>query len=701
MSHRCLRAAIRLILAVSVTSLGLPMFTSGVAADTAPPPVPLTAAQVSHRLSREVFGYLPYWELNDGTDAYLRYDLLSTIAFFGIGANADGSIDTTQQGYRAYVSDRATAVIDHAHAMGVRTVITFESFGTAKNAAFFTNATAQATFVQQAVALMQARGADGMNVDVELISGTYFTAYGSFLGALRQAALAANPNAQLSVATNASTSGARMAAIAVANGVDRAFLMGYGYRSSGSNPVGSIDPLVRANGGLSLSTSLDLYASSGVPLDHVLLGLPLYGLTWPTVTADLRSARQTDTSVYGGAKVFLPSSLPASAAGATFDYDPVEQSGRLVVFDTTRNTWLQTYYDDPTTIATKLSLTWTRNLAGAGFWALGYDRGQPGYWDAVANALAASKLNAAIVSPGATRTLDVTVSPIWQDGGAPATDIHLSNDGVTWSPWLPIAPSVPWHLADNQPDGMRIVSAQIRNATGAVSQTVTGAVMVDATAPAELRPVVGAIVGSTAAAAGDVAALVRWGATDAGSGVATYTLESSLDGAPYAPVMLPSAAATNLVVQLTPGHRYRWRVTATDAAGNVAAPVEGDPIQVGLYQDSSRAFRYSTGWRRTASGSASGGTVAYSSITGASTTFAFTGRSVSLLAPIGPSRGAAKLLVDGVAVATVNLYAPVAKARRVVLTRSWAVSGRHTVTLRVTGSRAHPRIDVDAFILLR
>jgi spore germination protein YaaH len=700
MTHRFLRAATRAILAVSVAALGLPMLTSSVAADTPPPPVPLTAAQVSHRLSRDVFGYLPYWELNDGTDSYLRYDLLSTIAFFGIDAMADGSIDTTQRGYTAYMSDRATAVIDHAHAMGVRTAITFESFGYAKNAAFFTNATAQATFIQQAVALMQARGADGINVDVELMNGTYFPAYGSFLGALRQATLAANPNAQISVATNANISGARMAAAAIANGVDRAFLMGYNYRTWNSNPVGSIDPLVRSDGGLSLSASLDLYASSGVPLDHVLLGLPLYGQTWPTVTADLRAALQTNTLVYGSASVFYPSSLPASAAGATFDYDPVEQSARLVVFDTTKNTWLQTYYDDPTTIAAKLTLTSTRNLAGAGFWALGYDQGQPGYWDSVANAFAASKLSAVVVSPGVTRTVNVTVSPTWQDVGAPTTDIHLSNDGVTWSPWLPIAPSVPWQIADGQPDGMRTVYAQVRNATGGVSQTATGAVMVDTTAPTERAPVVGAIVGSTSATTGDFAALVGWGSSDTGSGVAMYTLETSLDGTPYAPITLPSPTATSLVVQLTPGHTYRWRVTATDAVGNVAAPVEGDLIQVRAYQDSSSTFRYSTGWRRMVSGSASGGTVTYSSIAAATTKFTFTGRSVALIAPIGPTRGAAKVLVDGVAVATVNLYAPRAKSRQVVLTRSWAVAGRHTITLRVTGSRGHPRVDVDAFIVL-
>ena len=103
------------------------------------------------------------------------------------------------------MSDLATQIIEKAHAAGVRTVITFQSFGTTKNAAFFSNPAAQATFVNQAVALMATRGADGANLDVEDIAGTYFPAYGALTGVLRSAAKGVNPIATVRVAVGVTT----------------------------------------------------------------------------------------------------------------------------------------------------------------------------------------------------------------------------------------------------------------------------------------------------------------------------------------------------------------------------------------------------------------------------------------------------------------------------------------------------------------
>ena len=76
-----------------------------------------------------MFGFLPYWSMADWTDAYLRYDLLTTIAFFGVGVRQNGTLITSGPGYEAFLSPRAATIIEHAHAAGVRVVITFESFG--------------------------------------------------------------------------------------------------------------------------------------------------------------------------------------------------------------------------------------------------------------------------------------------------------------------------------------------------------------------------------------------------------------------------------------------------------------------------------------------------------------------------------------------------------------------------------------------
>ena len=95
------------------------MVTETVAAATAPLR-PLTSRQVAHRLTGEVYGFLPYWLQTSKTPGSLRYDLLTTVAFFDVGLKSNGSVDRGTAGYAALMSAPATAVIRAAHAAGVR-----------------------------------------------------------------------------------------------------------------------------------------------------------------------------------------------------------------------------------------------------------------------------------------------------------------------------------------------------------------------------------------------------------------------------------------------------------------------------------------------------------------------------------------------------------------------------------------------------
>ena len=65
--------------APSVLPLGLAKPTTSAAAD-------LTA--LPNGLKREVFGFLPYWMLDAGTLQWMQYQLVSTIAYFGVGGQA-------------------------------------------------------------------------------------------------------------------------------------------------------------------------------------------------------------------------------------------------------------------------------------------------------------------------------------------------------------------------------------------------------------------------------------------------------------------------------------------------------------------------------------------------------------------------------------------------------------------------------------
>ena len=97
----------------------------------------------------------------------------------------------------------------------------------------------------------------------------------------------AHPKAQVSVATTANVRGAAMAAAATLAGADRIFMMGYDYHYAGSAP-GASSPMDRRDGSeKDLVWSLDLYESVGVPVQKTILGLPLYGMSWPVTGPEL------------------------------------------------------------------------------------------------------------------------------------------------------------------------------------------------------------------------------------------------------------------------------------------------------------------------------------------------------------------------------------------------------------------------------
>lgn len=671
--------------------------------------VPLAPGQVQGGLSREVFGYLPYWELDAGMADYLRYDLLTTIAFFGVTYKSDGTLDTTLPGYKAYLSADATDIIGRAHAAGVRTVVTFQGFSLTRNDAFLADPAARATFVQQAVALMTARGADGANLDIEGLDSQYFDEFGQLGAELKAAALAVNPNAQISVATNANVSGARMAAAALNAGVDRAFLMGYNYRVAGSSPVGAIDPIVRADGGLSLSASLDLYTQYAVPLDRVILGIGYYGRTWATVGPELHSMRQTDTATYGSSRVFYPRTLPESAVGTTLDYDTVEQAARLVSWDAAHNTWVQTYYNDSVTLAAKLDFMNQRGLAGLGIWALGYDRGQTGNWNAIAAAFSAVSITGVQVFPalpspnagtppaGFTGSIDILVSPTWRSDAAQVSEISLSNDGQVWSDWQPIAASIPWQLPPGT-DGARRIWLRVRASNGAQSPAFPTNVVLDTTPPVVSPPSIAPLRGATAGKT-DIPVRIAWPVSDL-SPIAGSSLEVSADGGPFVARTLPGVGATSLVLPLKSAVSYVFRFGATDAAGNVGLPVDSASVSFVKTENNASAIRYSSGWRRVTTASASGGSLSSSSTKLSSATFKFSGSGITIMGPSGPTRGVARVYLDGVLTGLLHADSTVAGSRQLLYSRALA-PGSHTIKIVPYGPIAHPRIDLDALIVTR
>lgn len=198
-----------------------------------------------------------------------------------------------------------------------------------------------------------------------------------------------------------------------------------------------------------------------------------------------------------------------------------------------------------------------------------------------------------------------------------------------------------------------------------------------------------------------VTAHVVWpSGTDDLTGVASYGVQVQANGGAWA-TATSSTTARTYDKGMHIGTSYAFRVRPRDAARNWGDFAEGAPVRPTLYQQTTSLSTYRGTWKTSSSSSWSSGSTRYASKAGASVTFQFTGSAVAVVAPKGPTRGSFKLYVDGVLLGTYSTHRSSTQARVVVAQKTWGTIGAHVIKLVVSGTSGHPRVDVDAFLVMR
>ena len=390
----------------------------------------LAAAVDPGGLKREVFGFLPYWELSDGSTR-LDWEKLSTIAYFGVGAAANGDLQKTNSdgsttvGWSGWTSSKLTSVIDAAHTNGARVVLTVQSFawssaGVTRQTALLGSSTARANHARQIAAAVRDRGADGVNLDFEPIVSMYSDEFTALIRKVRAELDKVAAGYQLTFDATGWIGNYPITTATAAGGADAVVVMGYDYRSGSSNPVGSVAPL--GGPGYDIGDTVAAYLSH-LPASKVILGVPYYGRAWSTSGSGLDAANisgtkngDSTTVVYGTAQDY--------AADHGRKWDPVEgvawtsyRRQNCTVTYGCVNPWRQIYYDDAQALGLKYDLVNRSGLRGVGIWALGYDGTRTELYqvlkdkfitDTVPPKITASTVSGPIVSPNDDGRMDST-----------------------------------------------------------------------------------------------------------------------------------------------------------------------------------------------------------------------------------------------------------------------------------------------------
>jgi hypothetical protein len=227
--------------------------------------------------------------------------------------------------------------------------------------------------------------------------------------------------------------------------------------------------------------------------------------------------------------------------------------------------------------------------------------------------------------------------------------------------------------------------------------------------PAHPAYVVGTTVGTAGEAAvdfifqGDVPQVARWTASDAGSGICGYAVDSQDvvgDPEPFKPFYATSSTTSGFSYGAgnydSSGSVAGYHIKAYDCAGNVTSGFTS-ALDVNVLKDVGGTTL--NGWSKTTCSCALGGSMMRTSTRNAAVdaSVAGTGKHVALIMAKGPARGKAAVYFDGAYQKTVDTYATANKNRVVMWERSLP-PGAHTVKVVNLATSGRARVDVDAFM---
>ncbi len=399
-------------------------------ADLSPPqagvfatPAPASVASGPAMRPHEVFGFAPYWTLADSAD----FDLadLTTVDYFAVGINPDGSLDNSGAGWQGYESQSFIDLIDRAHTAGDRVVITVNDFSQSSLDQLAASPTAPETLAQSLLFLVKARSLDGVNLDLEGQGSTDQAGITNLVKVVSQTLKAANPHYQVTMDTYASSAGDPTGfydIAALTPYVDGFFVMAY--QLNLRSPPASESDLTSSM--FSNQTALRQY-SNAVPTSKVLLGLPAFGYDWPTTDGTLNAQPA------GGPTIITYGQEIAS--GHPMYWDPVTDTAWTSY--QVGSQWHEAFFENPNSLYAAAQLAHDDGIAGVGLWALGMDSpNDQGMVSALAgNAPSQGDLSAGpsstSTSPNPTELAPLVASPPPTSTSQPATNTTTSTSTTT------------------------------------------------------------------------------------------------------------------------------------------------------------------------------------------------------------------------------------------------------------------------------
>jgi spore germination protein YaaH len=339
------------------------------------------AVQKEAQLPKQVIGFLPYWLLSKAKPDYSSS--LTTLTYFGLTVGSDGHIvkltspTETDPGWNALDSGIFNPFLTSAQSHHMKTSLLIDSGSVDAINQMVINPTEHANnLMTDVLPVMKQYGFSDLNLDIEYTqdaSPAAQTGFTQFVKTVKQQ-LATNHAGTLTVEISP-TDVIRHELINVqdmGNLADTVVLMAYDYHSTASTVTGPVAPQNGAGTSLEydVATAVEK-AKQGIPSQKLILGLPLYGYEWETLTNTPRAAIIPGTGLT--ASSMRVQSLLTSCSTCNASYNSEAQELFVTYKDPTTGTYHQFFVPNENSMKAKISFANDQELGGLALWALGYE----------------------------------------------------------------------------------------------------------------------------------------------------------------------------------------------------------------------------------------------------------------------------------------------------------------------------------------
>lgn len=329
----------------------------------------------------KIIGFLPYWLLQKADKNYNQY--ITTLSYFGLTLDSDGRLVklVTQQeeepGWTTLKGEVLKSLLNKAETNHITTSLLIHASNESTISALIKDPQIHArNLVSDITPLMKTHGFIDLNLDVESFleaSQSSQEQFSVFVKELKQQ-IDKDKLGTLTVEINP-TSLIKKTVINptdVGEIADYIVLMAYDYHYSGSYIAGPVAPV----GGAGMVSELDVATSIEdaikiIPANKIILGIPLYGYEWETVSSLPGAPTIVGTGATASQRRTMK--LLSECNHCTTSLDPITFETVIIFPDPNAQTYHQIYYGDSQSLVLKLRLANQYNLGGVALWALGYE----------------------------------------------------------------------------------------------------------------------------------------------------------------------------------------------------------------------------------------------------------------------------------------------------------------------------------------